>query len=103
MNNEETVINKNTIMNSELCQRNDIITKNVNNYNRRFEYYEIVWKWKLVFDNDISFDVKSKVVFRISVLSRNLEKNLKNKINHFERPGLEFSHKSEMKTTLITN
>ena len=55
-----------------------------------------------MFDNDISIAVKSKVVFRISVLNRNLEKNLKNKINHFERPGLEFSHISELNITFIT-
>ena len=62
MNNEGTVINKNTIMNPELCQINDMIIFMVNNYKRRFRYYEIVCKWKLVFDNDISIDVKSKVM-----------------------------------------
>ena len=102
MNNEKTVIKKYTIMNRELCQTNDILTNNVNNYNRRFQFYEIVCKWKLVFDNDISIEVKSKVMYRISVLSHNLEKNLKNKINHYKRQGLEFSHISKMNITFKT-
>ena len=74
INNEGTVINKHTIRNPQLCQINDMITDNVNNYIRRFECNEFVSKWKLVFDNDISIDVKSKVMYRISVLSHNLEK-----------------------------
>ena len=102
MNNEGTVINKYTIMNLDLCQINDIIMNIVNNYNRRFEYFENVYKWKLVFDNDISTDVKSKVMYRVSVLSHNLEKYLKKKIIHFKRQRLEFSHISETKITFIT-
>ena len=39
---------------------------------------------------------------RISVLIHNLEKYLKNKINHFERQRLELSHISEMNMTFIT-
>ena len=89
-------------MNPELRQLNDLIKNNVNNYNRRFKYYEIVCKWKLVFDNDISIDVKFKVMYRISVLSHNLEKCLKNKNNHYKRQGLEFSHISEINITFIT-
>ena len=81
LDNEKTVINKYTIINPELGQINDISKKNVNKYNRRFNDYEIVCKWKLVFDYDISF-VQSKVFYRITVLSQDLEKYLKNKINH---------------------
>ena len=77
MNTERTVINKYTIMNPEICQINDITVNNVNKYNRRFKYYEIVCKCKLVFDNDDSIDVKSKVMYGISLLSHNLEKKLK--------------------------
>ena len=69
MNKEGTVINKYTIMDPELCQINDTIINNEHNYKRRFEYYEIVCKWKLVFDKDFSIDVKSKVMYRISVFS----------------------------------
>ena len=58
----------------------------------RIDLYETVCKWKLVFDKDISIDVKSKVMYRISVFRHNLEKYLKNKINYEKRPGLKFSH-----------
>ena len=53
-------------------------------------------------DNDFSIDVKSKVMYKISVLSHNLEKYLKNKINHYKRQRLEFSHLSELKNTFTT-
>ena len=69
MNNEGTVINKYTIMNPKLCQTNDIIINNVNKYNRRFEYYVFVCKWKLMFDKDVSIDVKSKVMYTLSFQS----------------------------------
>ena len=55
-----------------------------------------------MFDSDISIDVKSEVLYGISVLRHNLENYLKNKINHYERQGLEFSHKSGMNFTFIT-
>ena len=80
MNNEGTVINKCTIMNPQLCQINNIKINNVNIYNQRFENYETLCNWKLVFDKDFSIDVKSKVMHRISVLSHNLEKYLKIKL-----------------------
>ena len=73
MNTEGTVINKYTIIIPELCEINKILINNVNNYDKRFEVYKIVCKWKLVFDNDFSIDVKSKVICRISVLRHNLE------------------------------
>ena len=101
MNNEGTVINKYTIVKPELCGINSITKNNVNNYNRRFEYYEMQCKWKLVFDNDFFIDVKSKKKFRWAE-SHNFERYLKNKVIHYKRRGLEFSHISEMKITFIT-
>ena len=77
MNNEGTVINRYAILKLELCEINSIIKKNVNNYNRRFRYSEMQCKWKLVFENDIFIGVKSKRMYRISVLSHNLEEYLK--------------------------
>ena len=56
-----------------------------------------------MFDNDISIDVESKVMYRISVLRHIPEKLLQNKINYYRRQGLEFSHKSEMNNTFITS
>ena len=82
-NTEGTVSNKYAIMNPELCELSNILNK-FNNYIKRFEIYEFVCKWKIVVDNDISIDVKSKVMFGISVLRHNLEKYLKNKLNFRE-------------------
>ena len=56
-----------------------------------------------MFNNDISIDVKSNAMYRITVLRHNLEKYLKNKITYYTRQGLEFSYKSEMKFTFITS
>ena len=56
----------------------------------------------MLFDNDFSIDVKSKVMYRFRILHQNLEKYLKIKINRYEKEGLEFSHVSEMNITLKT-
>ena len=90
MKTEGTVFDKYIIRNPELCKINNILIKNVNNYNERFEDYKIACKWKLVFDNDISVDFKSQVVYRISVSCHNVEEYLINKINYYRRQGLEF-------------
>ena len=57
-------------MNPELCEVNNILINTVNNYIKRFEKCKIVSTWKLVFENDISRDVDSQVMYRISVLRR---------------------------------
>ena len=59
-------------------------------------------KRKLMFDNDISIDVKSKRMYRRSVLGHNFEKCLKKKNNQYEKQGVEFSHISEMNITFTT-
>ena len=69
---EGTVIIRYTIMNTELCDINNILITNDNNYDKRLEVYNFVCKWKLVFDNKFSIDVKSKVMYRISKLRHNL-------------------------------
>ena len=91
MNTDGTVINKYTILNPKLCEINNISINNVTNYDKRFEVYKIVCERKLVFDNDNSIDVKSKVKYGISILRHNLEKYLKYKTNSYIRQGLEFS------------
>ena len=103
MNTERTVINKYAIMNPELCEINNKLINTVNNFDEWFELCKIVCKWKSVFDNDFSFDVKSKVRYRISVVRQNLEKYLKNKINYYRRQGLEFSYIAEMIFTFTTS
>ena len=96
-----TVINNYTIMNPELCEINNILINIVNNYDKKFVLYKIVCIWKLKFGNDISIDVKSKVMYKIS-LYRDLVKYLKNKIKYYRRQELEFSHISEMNIFFIT-
>ena len=73
MNTEGTVYKIYAIMNPKLFEINNIFRSNVNNYDKKFELYKIVCKWKLVFYNDISVDVKSKVMKRISAFRSNLE------------------------------
>ena len=77
MNTDGTVINKYTIMNPELCEKHNILINNVSKCDRRFVLYETVCKWKLVFEKYNSVDVKSKVMYKTSVLGHNLEKNPK--------------------------
>ena len=72
-------------MNPELCEINNILIDYVSNYDERFVLYKIKCEWNLVFNNNISIDVKSKVMYRISVLRHNLVKYLKNKINYYKR------------------
>ena len=55
-----------------------------------------------MYDSDISIDVKSKRMYRRSVSGHNFEKHIKNKINHYEKQGVEFSKISEMNITFTT-
>ena len=103
MNTEGTVINKHAIMNPELCDINNIIINNGNNYGKRFELYKIVCKWKLVFVKAFSIDVQSKAMYRNSVIRHIFQKHLKIKIKYYRRQGLEFSHKSEINNSFITS
>ena len=103
MNTEGTVINKYTIINPELREINNILIKHVNNYDKRFEVYKVVCKWKLVFDTDTSTDVKSKVMYKISVLRHNLENYIKNKVDFYRKQRLKFSHISEMNIAFRTS
>ena len=72
MNTEGAVIIRYTVMNTELCDINNVLIINDNNYDKRFEVFKVVCKWKLVFGNNFSIDVKSKVMYRISKLRHNL-------------------------------
>ena len=70
---------------------------------RRFNFsLKLYVNGYLLFGNDIPIDVKSKVMYRISILNHNLVKYLGNKTNHCKRQGLEFSHKSEMNINFET-
>ena len=98
MHNRGKVINNSTILETVLCEINSIIKNNIISYERKIYYYELQCKWKLVFDNNILLDVKSKSQYRRS-LSHSFEKYLKNIINHYEKRGLKFSRISELNIT----
>ena len=102
MDNEKAIVNKYSIKTLELSQINNIVKDYVNDYNRKFEYYTVVCNWNLTFDNGVRVDVRSKKLYRFCVLHKNLEKCLKNKINHYKKDGLDFSHISEMNITFKT-
>ena len=103
MNTEGTVYNIYANKNPELFEINNIFRSKFKKYDKRFELYKIVRKWKLVFYNDISVDVKSKVLKRISAFRSNLEKYLESKINYHRMQGLDFSHIAETKITFTTS
>ena len=103
MNTEGTVIKNFTIMNPELCEINNILKNIVKNYDKRFELYKNVCKWKLVFNKDNSIDVKSKVMYTMSVFRNNLEKFIENKTDCYRIQGLEFSYRAKMNITFTTS
>ena len=103
MNIAGTVSNKYTIMILKLCEINNILINNVSKHDKKFVPEEIVCKRKLLFDNDISINVKFTVLYRISVLHHNLLKYLKNKIKYYRRQGLEFPHITEININFITS
>ena len=91
-------------MNPELREINDIIKSHVNTYNRRFRFYEIECNCKLIFDNDVSSNVKSNItMYKAKIPSLNYEKNLKGRIFQCKKKGLNFSHILEMIITSLTN
>ena len=45
----ESIINKYCVKNPELIEIEKTLQKHVNNYNKRFEFYHIICKWKLQF------------------------------------------------------
>ena len=79
------------------------IKNNVNYYDKEFQLYKHVCKKKIVFNNDISIDVKSKIMYRISVFPKNLEQYLKKEINFYRIQGLNLSYIAEMNITFTTS
>ena len=63
MDNEKAIVNKYSIKTPELSQINNIVKDDVNDYNRKLENFTVVCNWNLLFDNDISFDVKYKLMY----------------------------------------
>ena len=91
-------------MNPELKEINDIIKSHVNTYNRSFRFYEIECNCKLIFDNDVSSNVKSNnTMYNTEIPNLNFEKCLKGRIIQYKKKGLGFFHILKMNITFITN
>ena len=93
----ESIINKFFIKNPELVKTEEMLKKHVENYNRRFEVFEIVCKWKLHFVDTTNCD-KSKKLYSNGT-NWGLIRYLKTKIEYFSRRGWKFFHISEMGIT----
>ena len=87
--NDKSKINKYNFMNRELREmKSHVITHNI-----LFNFYEIQCNCKLIFDIDVSGNVKSN----------NTLKNTKIPSLNFEKKGLNFSNILEMNITFIIN
>ena len=86
----ESIISKLCVKNPELIEIEKILQKHVNNYKRRFELYEIICEWKLLFIDTTIF-VKSKRMY-INGSRFGLLRYLIRKSEYFRRQGLRFSH-----------
>ena len=96
----ESIINNYCVKNPELIEIEKILQKHVFKYNERFEFYGIIYEWKLHFV-DTTICVKSKRMY--SNGSRcGLKRYLVMKNECFRRQGLRFSHILEMKITFIS-
>ena len=97
-------IHKYTAKNPSFLHVEDILKSFVDDYNKNFEFYIILCKWKLQFSDTI-FNVKFDRLYNIKrrYSSWNLRTNLIWKIEYFERTGHKFSHISEMNITFITD
>ena len=75
-------------MNPELREINDIIKSHVNTFDRRFRFYGIECNCKLIFDNDVSSNVKSNnTMYNTEIPSLNFEKYLKGRIIQYKKNG----------------
>ena len=64
----ESIINKYCFKNAELIEKEKILQKRVNIYNKRFQFYHIKCKWKLQFV-DTTIHVKSKRMYSNTLVS----------------------------------
>ena len=97
----ESTINKYSVKNPELIEIEKILQKHVSSFNKRFEIYHILCKWKLQFVDTIIY-VKSKRMYT-NGLHCGLRKYLLRKIDYFRRQGLRFSHILERNITFISS
>ena len=101
----ESIICKYTVKNPSFLHMEVILKKFVDVYNKKFEFYLILCKWKLHFSDTI-INVKSERLYNIErkYETWNLRTFLISKIEYFERvTDHKFSHISGMNIVFITD
>ena len=98
------MISKYTVKNPSFLHIEDILQNFVDEYNKKFEFYSILCKWKLNFSDTI-VNTKSDRLFNLKrrYASWNLRISLIEEIEYFESKGHKFSHISEMNIVFITD
>ena len=98
----KSIICKYTVKNPSFLHVEYILQNFVDEYNKNFENYSILCKWKLNFSDTI-INTKSKRLFNLKrrYASWNLRLSLIEKIEYFESRGQKFSHISEMNIVFI--
>ena len=97
----ESISNKYCVKKPELIEIEKILQKHVNNYKKRCEFYQIIFKWKIQFA-DFTIHVKSKRMYS-NGLHCALIIYLVMKFEYFRRQGLRFSRILKMNITFITS
>ena len=97
-----SIICKYTVENPSFLHIEDMLKNFVDEYNKKFEFYLILCKWKLHFSDTI-INVKSDRLYNIHRPGWNLRRNLMSKIEYFESDSHNFSHISEMNIVFITD
>ena len=97
-----SIICKHTVENPSFFHMVDLLKNFVDEYNKKFEFYIIVCKWKLHFSDTI-INIKSDRLYNIYIPRRKLRLYLLSKIEDFETADRKFSHLSEMNIEFISN
>ena len=95
------IISRYTITKPDFRHIINILKSYVLEYNEKFTFYLIIYKWKLHFSDTINI-VESPTCSSIYNPDY-LRDLLLSKINYFERYGGKFSHISEMSITFISD
>ena len=100
----KSIICKYTVKNPSFLHIEDILQNFVDEYNKKFEFYSILCKWKLNF-SDTVINTKPKRLFNFKrrYAGWNLRISLIEKIEFFESKGHKLSHISEMNITFVTD
>ena len=95
------IIHTINIKNPNFLQIPNILQKQVDDYNKKFQFYLIFCKWKLHFSDTI-IDIKSKRLYNLFPPSWNLRTFLLSKIEILENYDCRFSHISDMEIVFIS-